>query len=218
MTQDFNLLGAGPKTGRRKPAALPVGVAAAAALAIGLAAGYWLDTRADAAEKRIEAANLAVEDLILNLQERSQFLAQRNADPALVAKLQQLERESADKGKVLDLLAGRTLGNTAGFSAQLAALGRRYPDGLWVRQLEISDGGRRLAIHGGAVDAVLVPRFIGALREEPAFRGTSFERFVLEDRPGEGGNVRFTLASGCEAGGEAIDAADCVETGTGAAP
>ena len=34
---------------------------------------------------------------MLNLQERSQFLAQRNADPELIVKLQQLERESTDR-------------------------------------------------------------------------------------------------------------------------
>ncbi len=207
MTQDFNLLGAAPRGAKRAPSAVQAAVAAGAVLAIGLAAGTWLNMRADAAERRIQAANVSIEDLMLNLQERSQFLAQRNADPALVSQLQQLERESTDKGKVLDLLAGKTLGNTAGFSTYLAALGRRYPDGLWLRQVQIGDGGRQVAIRGRALDAALVPRFIAALQEEPAFQGTSFERFELSRPEGGSGSVSFALATAC--GDAAQDTQDC---------
>jgi len=212
VSQDFNLIGTAPRAGRKR-AATSHAIAAGATLALGLAAAIWLGSRADAAERRIEAANLAIEDLMLNLQERSQFLAQRNADPALVTKLQELERESADKGQVLDLLGGKTLGNTAGFSAQLAAFGRRNPDGLWLRHVAISDGGREIEIRGGALDAALVPRFIGALQEEPVFRGTSFQHFEMEDSPVRGGPVSFSLATACGGGGEAA-AEDCREPET----
>ena len=210
MSHDFNLVGTATRAGRKRTATSHVAIAAGATLALGLAAAIWLGSRADAAERRIEAANLAIEDLMLNLQERSQFLAQRNADPELVVKLQQLERESTDKGKVLDLLGGKTLGNTAGFSAQLAAFGRRNPDGLWLRHVAITDGGREIAIQGGALDAALVPRFIGALQEEPVFRGTSFQHFEMENSPGGGGPVSFTLATAC-AGGDEAAAEECRE-------
>jgi Fimbrial assembly protein (PilN) len=198
MKQEFNLLGSATQGSPRTPSAMQVAVAAGAVLAVALAAGAWIGMEAGAAEKRIQAANTAIDDLMLSLQERSQFLAQRNADPGLVAKLQQLERESTDKGKVLDLLAGRTLGNTAGFSGHLAALGRRYPDGLWLRHVAISDGGRQMAIQGRATEPALVPRFIAALRAEPAFQGTTFERFELARTEGGTGPVRFTLATAAE--------------------
>ncbi len=202
MSHEFNLIGAAPRAGRRKPAVAQVAIAVGATLALGFAAAFWIGGRADAAERRIEAANLAIEDLMLNLQERSQFLAQRNADPELIAKLQQLERESADKGKVLDLLAGKTLGNTAGFSAHVAALGRRNPDGLWLRRVAISDGGREIELRGGALDSALVPQFIAALQEEPAFRGTTFQHLELENAPGGAGPVKFSLATRTEAEAE----------------
>jgi hypothetical protein len=208
MSHEFNLIGTAPRAARRRPATSHLAIAAGATLVLGLAAAIWLGSRANAAEGRIEAANLAIEDLMLNLQERSQFLAQRNADPELVAKLQLLERESTDKGRVLDLLAGKALGNTAGFSDQLAAFGRRNPDGLWLRRVSITDGGREIAIRGGALEAALVPRFIDALQEEPAFRGTSFQHFELENSPG--GAVNFSLATACGGADEAA-AEDCRE-------
>ncbi len=210
MSQEFNLLGAAPRAAHRHPTSIQLAIALGATLALALAASAWLGARADAAERRIEGTNRAIEDLMLNLQERSQFLAQRNADPALVARLKLLERETADKGKVLDLLAGKTLGNTAGFSSHLAALGRRYPDGLWLQRVTITDGGREMAIRGRALDAALVPRFIAALQDEPAFRGTSFQRLELENPPGGSGTVGFQLATAC-GGGEETTAADCGE-------
>jgi len=206
MGQEFNLLGAAPRASRQRPAAKQVALAVGVTLVVAVTASAWLGARADAAEERIAAASLAVEDLILNLQERSQFLAQRNADPALVERLQRLERESTDKGKVLDVLAGRALGNAAGFSAHLAALGRRYPDGLWLRQVTIAEGGQQVELRGRALDAALVPRFIAALRDEPAFQGTAFQRFELENAPGGGGPVSFALATHCSE-----DVADCAE-------
>jgi Tfp pilus assembly protein PilN len=198
MNQDFNLLGVPSHSAHGYPNAFQVACAAGVVLAIGLATAWWLNYRAGAAEQQIAAANTAIEDLVLNLQERSQFLAQRNADPALVSRLQQLERESTDKGKLLDNLAGKTLGNTAGFSAQLAALGRRHPDGLWLQQIRIGDGGRQVTIRGRARDAALVPQFIGALQAEPAFSGVSFERFEMKNPSQPAGALSFALESGCD--------------------
>ena len=196
MNQEFNLLGTAQRTAQRTPSATQAAWLAGAVLAVGIVSGLLLDWRADAAETRIDRANAGIEDLILNLQERSQFLAQRNADPALVSRLKDLERESSDKNRVLDLLGGKTLGNTAGFSTHLAALGRRNPDGLWLRQVRISDGGRRMALQGNALSADLVPRFIDALQLEPAFQGMAFEHLQIARPPG-GGPVSFSLATPC---------------------
>lgn len=201
MNQDFNLLDSAPRSAQRSPSIEQLGWLAGAVLAIGIVSGVWLDWRADAAEQRIEQANAAIEDLVLSLQERSQFLAQRNADPALVGRLRQLERESTDKGRVLDLLSGRTLGNTAGFSAHLAALGRRHPDGLWLRHVQIGDGGRQISLRGQAVSADLVPRFIDALQNEPAFQGAAFEQLEMTRRADGGGTVSFALATACSSTG-----------------
>jgi hypothetical protein len=198
MNPEFNLLSTGPRNTHSALSITHVAWAAAAVIAIGVATAFWLNFRAGQAEKRIALTNTAIEDLILNLQERSQFLAQRNANPDLVNRLQQLERESTDKGRVLDVLSGKTLGNMAGFSMHLAALGRRHPDGLWLQQIRIGDGGRQVTIRGRAVNAALVPQFIGALHAEPAFSNVSFERFEMKDPKNAAGPLSFALESGCD--------------------
>ncbi len=201
MRQEINLLGPARRSAQDLPTAMHAAAFVGVVLAIGLVSSLWLDLRANGAEKRIVAATAAIDDLMLNLQERSQFLAQRNADSALVSRLRQLERETTDKGRVLDVLSGKTLGNTAGFSAHLAALGRRHPDGLWLRYLQISDGGRQMALRGRAVSADLVPRFIDALQAEPAFQGTAFEHFAMTRPQSGAGPVSFSLSTACDPSG-----------------
>jgi len=206
MNQDFNLLGNAPSATQRLPTAEQAAWLVGIVLVLGVLSGLFVQWRASVAEDRIVTANAAIEELMLSLQERSQFLAQRNADPALVGKLQQLERESTDKGRMLDLLDGRTLGNTTGFSGYLTALGRRNPDGLWLRKVQIADGGRRIALQGSALDADLVPQFIDALQHEPAFNGVAFDEFKI-NRPKDGGPVTFSLGSPCAEGQECAEAA-----------
>lgn len=198
MNEEFNLLGTASRSSQSALSAAHVAWAAGAVIAIGVITTVWLNFRADQEEERIALANTAIEDLVLNLQERSQFLAQRNANPDLVNLLQQLERESTDKGRVLNGLSGKSLGNVTGFSAHLAALGRRHPDGLWLQRIQIGDGGRQVSIRGRAVNAALVPQFIGALHAEPAFTDVSFERFEMKDPKDAAGPLSFALESGCD--------------------
>jgi len=218
MRQEINLLGTPRRRSHDQPTALQATVFLGVVLALGLGSGLWLNLRANGAEKRITAATAAIDDLILSLQERSQFLAQRNADSMLVTRLQELERETTDKGRVLDTLDGKTLGNATGFSAQLAALGRRHPDGLWLRQVQIGDGGRQVSLRGRAVAADLVPRFIDALQTEPAFQGTAFAHLAMTRPQNGAGPVSFSLATSCGEPGADGEAAGCADAAAEDAP
>ena len=218
MSQEINLLGPARRSAQDLPTAMQAAVCLGVVLAVGLVSGLWLDLSANAAEKRITTATAAIDDLILNLQERSQFLAQRNADSVLVSRLQELERETMDKGRVLDVLSGRALGNTTGFSGQLAALGRRHPDGLWLHHILISDGGRQVALRGRAVSADLVPRFIDALQTEPVFQGTAFAQFAMTRPQSGGGPLSFSLSTSCGATGEGAAAQSCADVSAGDTP
>jgi hypothetical protein len=208
MSQDINLLGAAQSASRQLPTALHAAVLAAAILTAGIAASYRMDGQVAAEDARLTDANAAIDELVFSLEERSQFLAQRNTDAALLSGLLSLEREAADKARVLDLLSGETLGNTDGFSEHLAALGRRHPPGLWLDDVRIGEGGRQVLLRGNALRAELIPRFIEGLQMEPAFEGTAFQSFELAGAP-----VRFALATGCEDGEEGARLACFEEAG-----
>ena len=209
MKQDINLLVTPAGSTSRHPTARHAAMTLLLVLAAGFAAGSWYDYQSNSLQHRATTLNSNIDDLVFNLEERSHFLAQRNADPALVADLQRRQREADDKSRVLDLLSGESVGNTDGFSGHLAALGRRHPQGLWLDRIRISDGGRQLMLRGLALDAELIPKFLGDLQLEPVLSGTSFSTFALSSDEERAGPLRFALATGCESGGGVPGALSC---------
>jgi hypothetical protein len=211
--QDINLLTNAPNRSSPRPTARQFGIALLALIFFGVLAGLWQENRRTSLEQTAEILNADIDGAIMNLEERSFFLAERNADPALVAELKRREREADDKSRVLDLLSGESVGNTDGFSAHLAALGRRHPEGLWLTNIRIADGGRQLMLVGRTLLARLVPKFLSGLQVEPALAGTAFATFTMSGDDSGREPLRFALATGCaqsEAAGEAEAPEACV--------
>ena len=196
MNQDIDLLAAVPSERQHFPSGIHAGIAVLLVLVATIAWSSWLSGRLEAAEQDVRALNDAIDDIVFNLEERSEFLVDRNADPGLLEEIAERERELQDKRRVLNLLSGETLGNTHGFAEQLAALGRTHSEGLWLQRIELEDGGRRLALQGRALAAELVPEFLDALEGEVAFNGVAFNRVTVRSVTDEPG-VRFVLANVC---------------------
>ncbi len=209
MKQDINLLLIPAGSASRHPTARQAAMALMLVLAAGFAAGSWYDYQTNSLQKQAATLNSNIDDLVFSLEERSHFLAQRNADPSLVAELQRRQREADDKSRVLDLLSGESVGNTDGFSGHLAALGRRHPQGLWLDRIRIADGGRQLMLRGLALDAELIPKFLGDLQLEPVLSGTSFSTFALSSDEARVGPLRFALATTCESDAAEPGALSC---------
>jgi Fimbrial assembly protein (PilN) len=198
MMQDINLLTVSPGRTSRQPAARSLAMLLLALVVAGIGAGTWLEHRRAALEQSVTDLSDAIDQLVADLEERSNFLAERNADPALVAELKRREREADDKSRVLDLLSGESVGNTAGFSAHLTALGRRHPRGLWLENIRIAAGGRQLMLVGRTLHAALVPQYLSELQSEPALAGTAFATFTMAADDRTPTPLRFALATACE--------------------
>jgi hypothetical protein len=196
-TQDINLLISAPGRSSPQPTARQAGIALLVLVVTGSVAGLWQEHERTVLERSVQVLNADFDSAIMDLEERSQFLAERDADPALVAELKRRERETDDKSRVLDLLSGESVGNTEGFSGHLEALGRRHPQGLWLEDIRIANGGRQLMLAGRTLQADLVPRFLAELRAEPAFAGTAFATFTLSGDARGTAPMRFALATGC---------------------
>ena len=82
MNQDINLLTL--PSGRRSqhPAAREVGIAVLCVIAIGIGGGLWYDHRDSTLARATRDLNAEIDDLVMNLEERSYFLAERDADLA----------------------------------------------------------------------------------------------------------------------------------------
>jgi len=105
-------------------------------------------------------------------------IATQGISKSLAAEVARTDAEVKARQATLDALNTGELGNTAGFSDFLAAFGRRAMGGVWLTRFSISDAGNELVVTGRALQAELVPAYLGALSSESMMRG----RRVVEMR------------------------------------
>ena len=74
------------------------------------------------------------------------------------------------------------------FSSYFEGLARRTLDGLWLQDINISQGGRSIMLTGNTYKAELIPQLIKELKNEPAFRGITFRSATVTDQDSENVN------------------------------
>lgn len=115
-------------------------------------------------------------------------------------EIARLTKERRAKGRVLNLLAGRGVGSTAGFSSYLEGLARQTQSGVWLRHIAIHRGGSDLSIAGSALEPTLVPRYLKRLAREPAYAGAVFRTFKMKRRTGTPAGVDFVVRTAAPEG------------------
>ncbi len=184
--QQINLLDQGfrPKSVPLSGQAI-VGVCAAVILILGI---LYVVTISQVPKLQAQSARLAVE--YINQQARLNRLSsqagQKLDTSDLDAEIDRLVTEKKTKTDVVNLLSGRSLGNTTGFSPYLEGLAREIMTGVWLREINIRNGGNDLSIAGSTLDPKLVPKYLRRLSNEAIFSGTDFRSFEMhrqEKRP-----------------------------------
>jgi len=190
--QQINLLDRGF---RRAAAVLPVRQLAALFLAAvaGLTAYYFAErSRLEALEQRVAHLEADYSQQQAGVK-RSGDRAREGAD--LDRRIARLTAERRAKGHVLNLLAGRAVGNTDGFSAYLEGLARQTQSGVWLRRIAIRGGGNDLTLAGSALDPKLVPRYLKRLSAQAPYKGTAFRTFKMSRRTDAGPSVDFAVGT-----------------------
>lgn len=96
--------------------------------------------------------------------------------------------------RLIDELRKQPLGDAAGFSAYLAALGRQRTPELWLTALAINGGTGAIELEGRSLRPELVPEYMQRLGREAALSAQVFDRFELE-RDAENGEAKFRATS-----------------------
>jgi Tfp pilus assembly protein PilN len=96
--------------------------------------------------------------------------------------------------KLIDVLREQPLGSVSGFSAELAALGRRHRSGLWLTEIRINGGTNSIELVGRSESPAMVPAYLLRLGEEEALTGQRFDQFEIE-RDADGNEVTFRVSS-----------------------
>jgi hypothetical protein len=118
--------------------------------------------------------------------------------PELETQLAGAEAQLAALKRIASVIDRGELGNATGYSEYFRALARQHVDGLWLTGLAITGAGCDIGVRGRALDAALVPGFLGRLTKEKIMQGKAFGSLQIS-QPGQG-NVDKPAKDGKDAG------------------
>lgn len=154
-----------------------LGLAVLALSLIALAAfGAWRTARIERSVRLLESQQAS---LLALLERTGGDLKAHRSLPELEAEARSLDADIAARERALAVLKAGTLSPTTSFAARLESLGRRQLDGLWLHDVSVGGGEGRLALRGATVDPNLLPEYLAALAEEPAFTGVRFDTLSM---------------------------------------
>jgi hypothetical protein len=132
-------------------------------------------------QRGVGALQVAARDGAQQMEKKKRELEAVNTEFAPRQKSAELDAELAENEAQLAALqriapAGERgdLGNATGYSEYFKALARQHVDGLWLTGLAITGAGCEIGVRGRAVDASLLPGFLGNLTHEKIMQGKTF--------------------------------------------
>jgi hypothetical protein len=164
----------------------------------------WMNLRADAPRAELARINAQIEAHSATNAQLAALLETRKPDPALALEARRLERRLAHLHHVTAIAA--TPRERSPLSAYLEGLGRQRPEGLWLTQIVIANGGRDLALDGSTLNAALLPGYLEGLGRENAFAGLTFHQFNLARASGQPLRMDFRITAGCPDGNAGMPA------------
>ena len=170
-----------------------IGLAVAAGLLLVYAQATWQASGPAAQLGTVRTERKAIADQVAALQEHA---LPKTENPGIAAEVHRLRDVVAAQEELVQSLQQRS-GGRDGFSSHMSGLARRTVRGLWLSSIEITDGGRALALTGHALRPEAVPELLEGLRPEPAFVGLAFRTFRVEESD-EAGVLDFRIDSASE--------------------
>ncbi|WP_395407841.1 hypothetical protein ACHMW6_14765 [Pseudoduganella sp. UC29_106] len=147
-----------------------LGVIAFGALAIAAYGAYsvgQLENQVAAAQAHVTSREAAL------VKVKAEF-APREKSKFLQDEAVRLQAELVSMREAEGVLKGGDLGNTSGYAEYFRAFARQNVPGLWLTGLDIVGAGKEINVRGKALQAGLVPGYIGRLTQEPVLRGKTF--------------------------------------------
>jgi hypothetical protein len=147
--------------------------------------------------------------------EQSYAMLQSKAKPKatdmnLVAQMERVKRNNAEKRRALNYLSGNNTGNTSGFSFLMQGLGKKRDNinDLWLKKIKFSRGGYDLHLNGSSYQQDLLPKFIQALSEEEIYKDREFKEIKILRSKGNKKMMDFILDTQYQAKGFANQKSD----------
>ncbi|MDO8291702.1 MAG: fimbrial assembly protein [Gallionella sp.] len=104
----------------------------------------------------------------------------QQANLALQAEVQRLEKELAEQTRMVDTLKSGSVGNTTGYSQYMRAFSRQVVQGLWLTGFKVTGDAAQISLSGAVLDPELLPIYIQRLGREQAMQGKSFSTLQMQ--------------------------------------
>jgi hypothetical protein len=156
--------------------------------------GGWQGWQLQQATRLANAAQARAQSLQAELDAAQASFIEPLLDPQLPLQLAQQEHRNLQLQRLVAHLQLLSQQQSAGFVAPLAALSERHPpNGLWLSEIALRDGGSTLSLQGVTQDQQLLPLYLQSLGVSPVFHGREFARFELQRN--DAGLLVFRLSS-----------------------
>lgn len=157
-------------------------------LFVGVLALSWYAGRSvTALQKQADSGASQLEKKKRQLATVNAEFAPRDKSAELETQLADAEAQLAALKRIASVIDRGELGNATGYSEYFRALARQHVDGLWLTGLAITGAGCDIGVRGRALDASLLPGFLGRLTKEKIMQGKGFGSLQIS-QPGEGGD------------------------------
>jgi Tfp pilus assembly protein PilN len=151
--------------------------------------------------EQVTSREQQIESLQQSVDQLTRQAESRQPDPQVEAALARVNETLVRRQRLLTQVESLMSTETAGFAAPLEALAQQVPDGLWLTDIRLNAQNGNVGLSGRAQAGRLVPAYLEALGNEPAFQGKTFGAFRLQ-RSEQGNWIDFRVATDQSDGGE----------------
>lgn len=145
-----------------------------------------------ALESELENLEQQQSNNLRRIERLSKQFPAKQKDARLEARVKEMQQESSTKQRLIQVLSTRSFGVTTGFSSHLEGLARQHLDGMWLKRINLIDGGSRLSLAGSTFAPELIPQYLQRLSAEEVFAGAEFQTFKMQ-RAADKRSIDFTL-------------------------
>lgn len=185
MAQQINLLSPALRRPRDWLSLRTVFAAVVGAAALLLLLGVWLAWQLDTSHQgEVAAQDAGLQQAQAQVATLKTRLAERRlAMDSEMRRVREIEQAIA---RVQQALHQGEHADDEPYSAYFEALSNQAHGSLWITGFSVSADGRQLELRGQALDAAVLPDYLGRLNAEPLFQGRRFDHLTLGSAPAEG--------------------------------
>ncbi len=136
---------------------------------------YDLESQLDAAEQKKIATETQLKELQIKF-------PKKESNPLIAQELRQSQNDLTYLGRIFSDLSDHDSDQSMGFHHYFLALARQNQSDVWLNHIRIQATPHHLELEGSTHNEASVAIFLDRLKQEPAFQGKKFAKFMIHSQ------------------------------------